>query len=48
MTGITDALVAGHRIDAEVVSSFANDAVVVIAHNAHFDRKLAERYWPIF
>ena len=21
---------------------------MVIAHNAHFDRKFAERYWPIF
>jgi DNA polymerase-3 subunit epsilon len=24
------------------------DAVIVIAHNAAFDRKFAERYWPIF
>jgi DNA polymerase-3 subunit epsilon len=23
-------------------------AVIVIAHNASFDRKFAERYWPIF
>src|SRR5262249_31711529 len=26
----------------------ADDAVIVIAHNASFDRKFAERYWPIF
>ena len=48
LTGITDAMVAGHHIDTDAVSAFANDAVVVIAHNAHFDRKFAERYWPIF
>jgi DNA polymerase III subunit epsilon len=28
--------------------SFAGDAVIVIAHNASFDRKFAERYWPLF
>jgi DNA polymerase-3 subunit epsilon len=48
LTGITDEMVAGHRIDADAVSSFAEDAVIVIAHNAGFDRKFAERYWPIF
>jgi DNA polymerase III subunit epsilon len=34
--------------DRRAVSSFVNDAVIVIAHNASFDRKFAERYWPIF
>jgi DNA polymerase III subunit epsilon len=48
LTGITDEMVAGQQIDEEVVSSFADDAVIVIAHNASFDRKFAERYWPIF
>ena len=48
LTGITDAMVAGRRIEADAVAAFASDAVVVIAHNAHFDRKFAERYWPIF
>jgi hypothetical protein len=48
LTGITDTMVAGHRIDTDAVTSFSTDAVVVIAHNAHFDRKFAERYWPIF
>jgi len=48
LTGITNEMVAGHRIDEAVVSSFAEDAVIVIAHNAGFDRKFAERYWPIF
>ena len=30
------------------MSSFADEAVIVIAHNSGFDRKFAERYWPIF
>ncbi len=48
LTGITDEMVLGHRIDAESVSAFASDAVIVIAHNASFDRKFSERYWPTF
>ena len=48
LTGITNEMVAGQRIDETAVSSFANDAVIVIAHNASFDRKFAERYWPMF
>jgi len=48
LTGITDEMVAGQRIDQAVVSAFVEDAVIVIAHNAGFDRKFAERYWPVF
>ena len=48
LTGITNEMVAGHRIDEAAVSSFADEAVIVIAHNSGFDRKFAERYWPIF
>jgi DNA polymerase III subunit epsilon len=48
LTGITDEMVAGHRIDSEAVAAFAADAGVIIAHNADFDRKFAERYWPLF
>lgn len=48
LTGITNEMVLGHRIDSEAVSAFASDAVIVIAHNANFDRKFAERYWPLF
>ena len=48
LTGITNEMVTGHRIDEAAVSSFADDAVIIIAHNASFDRKFAERYWPIF
>ncbi|MCP2213979.1 3'-5' exonuclease [Bradyrhizobium diazoefficiens] len=48
LTGITDEMVAGHRIDASAVESFVQDAVIVIAHNAAFDRKFAERFWSVF
>lgn len=48
LTSITDEMVSGHRIDPDAVASFVSDAVLVIAHNANFDRKFAERYWPQF
>jgi DNA polymerase-3 subunit epsilon len=43
ITGITDEMVAGHRIDEAAVDAFVDDAVIVIAHNAGFDRKFSER-----
>ncbi len=48
LTGITDAMVQGRSIDAAAVETFVADANVVIVHNAAFDRKFAERYWPVF
>jgi DNA polymerase III subunit epsilon len=48
LTHITDEMVEGHRIDPDVVASFVSDAALTIAHNANFDRKFAERYWPLF
>ena len=48
LTGITDAMVAGQRIDQEEVTQFALSAAVVIAHNAAFDRKFLERFCPSF
>jgi DNA polymerase-3 subunit epsilon len=48
LTGITNDMVAGKRIDDDAVSAFVVDANIVIAHNANFDRKFAERYWPEF
>ena len=48
LTGITIEMVAGKRIDAAVVSIFVTDANIIIAHNANFDRKFAERYWREF
>jgi hypothetical protein len=45
--GITNDMVAGHQIDGDAIEAFAADAAVVIAHNAGFDRKFAERYWKV-
>ena len=43
LTGITDEMVAGHVIDPAEVEAFAQDAVLVIAHNAGFDRRFIEK-----
>lgn len=48
LTGITDEMVAGHRIDLEGVRDFAAQAAVVIAHNAAFDRRFLERLSDVF
>lgn len=48
LTGITDALVAGHKISTDDVNGFVEDAAIIIAHNAAFDRQFSERYWPTF
>ena len=48
LTGITDEMVAGHRIDIAALEAFVVDADIIIAHNAAFDRKFAERLSPIF
>lgn len=48
LTGITDADVAGQRIDDSAVARIAADAAVVIAHNASFDRQMCEGRWPVF
>lgn len=48
LTGITDVMVAGQAIDGALVEAFVADANIVIAHNANFDRRFAERLWPAF
>jgi len=48
LTGITDAMVAGKTIDPDEVSRFASPAVLVVAHNAAFDRRFVERFCPLF
>ena len=46
--GITNEMAAGHKINGDAITAFASDAAIIIAHNAAFDRKFAERYWPVF
>lgn len=48
LTGITDAIVEGHAISAQAVEDFVSDASLIIAHNAGFDRRFVERFWPCF
>ncbi len=48
LTGIDDAMVAGHEIDGDDVAAFVRDVDVVVAHNARFDRPFAEARWPTF
>jgi len=48
LTGITNGMVAGKRIDNAAVDDFVRDTHVVIAHNAGFDRKFAEALNPVF
>jgi len=46
LTGITDALVEGKFIDAAAVVRFVENTHIIVAHNASFDRRIAERFWP--
>lgn len=48
LTGITHEMVAGHAIDPTEVEAFATEAVLVIAHNASFDRRFLEKLAPGF
>lgn len=46
--GITDAMVAGQRIDDQRVEAMLKDVQLVIAHNAGFDRRFLEKRLPVF
>ena len=46
--GITDAMVAGQKIDDARVASLLQQAGLVIAHNARFDRGFLEPRLPVF
>jgi DNA polymerase-3 subunit epsilon len=48
ITGITNEMVAGHRIDDRSVNDLLSRVVLVIAHNADFDRRFLERQLPVF
>jgi len=48
LTGITDDMVGGQRIDMEALGNLINPADLVIAHNAGFDRPFCETLSPIF
>lgn len=48
LTGITDEMVKGYRIDVDAVRPIVEEAAIVIAHHADFDRKMCEREMPFF
>ena len=48
ITGITDAMVAGKRIDDDAISRLISGTNLVIAHNASFDRKFVQHRLPFF
>lgn len=48
ITGLTDELVAGHRLDVPAIEAFVGRADILFAHNAAFDRPLVERLSPVF
>ena len=48
LTGITDADVAGQRIDDDAVETLLKAVGLVIAHNAAFDRPFTEKRLPKF
>lgn len=48
LTGITDEMVAGQKIDPAEVIALASRAALVVAHNAAFDRRFVERLSDIF
>jgi DNA polymerase III subunit epsilon len=48
ITGITNEMVAGHNINAAKVAEVVDPAALIIAHNAAFDRRFAERAFDVF
>lgn len=48
LTGIDDAMVQGAKIDPAEVAAFAAPAALIVAHNAGFDRRFAERFSEVF
>ncbi len=47
ITGISDEMVAGQRLDEEGANHWLQQADLIIAHNAAFDRKMLERRLPV-
>lgn len=48
LTRITDAMVAGQRIDDTRLKALTDDTQLVVAHNARFDRPFVEARFPFF
>ena len=48
ITGIDDSMVQGHQIDDLAVAALVEQADLILAHNAGFDRPFAEARLPVF
>lgn len=48
LTRIDDAMVEGKTIDPAEVAHFVAPAALIVAHNASFDRRFAERFCDVF
>jgi DNA polymerase-3 subunit epsilon len=48
ITGITNEMVAGKRIDDTKVAALVSEASLVVAHNSKFDRPFLEQRFPVF
>ena len=48
VTGITDEMVKGHRLDDQQVEAMVSQADLIVAHNAGFDRPFVEARFPCF
>lgn len=48
VTGISDAMVKGQRLDDEQVVAMVSKADLIVAHNAGFDRPFVEARFPCF
>lgn len=48
ITGISDSMVRGQRIDDARVRQLVEATDLVLAHNAGFDRPFVESRWPVF
>ena len=48
ITGINDSMVQGLRIDDDAVTALVQQADLIVAHNAGFDRPFVEARFPVF
>lgn len=48
VTGISDEMVKGHRLDDAAVVAMVDNADLIVAHNAGFDRPFVEARFPVF
>jgi DNA polymerase-3 subunit epsilon len=48
ITGIDDSMVQGLRIDDDAVTALVQQADLIVAHNAGFDRPFVEARFPVF